>query len=109
MEVLDAYRTPCNPRVANLACDHEISLQEAPVNQPTWTGRSGVSGSANGAQTRRFGALPNARMAAQHSTAAEPNGSSAASEVCHNGLLEHVKMHHWTSAVHAMLSRRILS
>ncbi|CAL5223760.1 g6324 [Coccomyxa viridis] len=54
--------------------------QAAPVNQPTWTGRSGLSGSANGAQTQRFGATTNWRMAAQNSTAAEPNGSSAPSQ-----------------------------
>lgn len=71
----------CDPRIASLANKGRVYTQEAPVNQPTWTGRSGLSGSANGMHTQRFGATTNPRMAAQLSIAAELNGSSAASQV----------------------------
>ena len=44
-------------------------LQTAPVNQPTWTGRSGGSGAP------RFGATSNQRLA--RAASSEPGGSQA--------------------------------
>ena len=64
------------------------------MNQPTWTGRSGLSGSVIGASTQRFGTATNPRMAAQASAAAEANGSSAPSQVCTSSRPDEVQTQH---------------
>ncbi len=62
-------------KIAKKAADalrqSRLQLQQAPVNQPTWTGKSGAAGAP------RFGANVNARLLSQASNGASGSGSGS--------------------------------
>lgn len=59
-------------RAADALRQSRLQLQQVPVNQPTWTGRSGAAGASGGGGAPRFGVAGNARLLTQAS-----NGGSS--------------------------------